>query len=295
MSVDLGEKSLMKPRELAPPRAANLFHKASKLVQEIHGVKRFPVDVDSMAKGAAELFNWGDPITELAPINIAGFEGVLTSDDTGSKWMIGYNGSLSSQGRIRFTKAHELGHYMLHRDRQREFLCSKEDMLNWEGARDLEAEADKFASHLLMPIDDFRIQVSGDINFELFSHCADRYQVSMTAAVLKWLSFTNEKALLIVSKDGFMEWASSSKAAKESGAFFRTRGNVIEIPEGTLASSELNEERFGVSVDARKWFQHADRNVALTELKIFSEQYDNTMTLLLLPKYLECWAPRDES
>lgn len=283
----------MKPSELAPPKAANLFHRAARLMQEIHGGVRFPVDVDEMAKGAAELFQWKDPITEIEPISLPGFEGLLAANDDHSKWMIAYNDSLSSIGRIRFTKAHELGHYMLHRDRQDQFMCSKEDMLEWEGGKDIEAEADKFASYLLMPFDDFREQLNGDINFDALSHCADRYQVSLTAAVLKWLSYTEEKAVLIVSKDGFMEWASSSNAAKNSGAYFKTKGNVIDIPEGTLTQfSEVQEDRIGRRVSAKKWFKHADSDSDLIEMKIFSEQYDCTMTLLLLPKYIDCWAPR---
>lgn len=285
----------MKPTDLAPPKAANLLHRASMLLQEIHGVERFPIDVDAMAKGAAELFNWKDPITELTPISLPGFEGMLAANENLSKWMIAYNDTLSSNGRIRFTKAHELGHYMLHRDRQEQFLCSKEDMLEWDGGKNIEAEADKFASHLLMPIDDFREQLNGDVNFDVFSHCAERYQVSLTAAILKWLSYTEDKAVLIISKDGYMDWASSSNAAKKSGAYFKTKNNTVEIPNGTLASlNEEPEDRLGRGISAKKWFKYADSDADLTEMKIFSEQYDCTMTLLLLPKYLDCWKPKVE-
>lgn len=284
----------MKPSDLAPPKAANLFHRAAQLIQEVHGVSRFPIDVDEMAKGAAELFKWKDPITEIMPVSLDGFEGMLAGNEDKSKWMIAYNDSLTSNGRIRFTKAHELGHYMLHRDRQDQFMCSKEDMLEWDGGKNIEAEADKFASHLLMPIDDFRQQLSVDINLDVFSHCADRYQVSLTAAILKWLSYTEEKAVLVVSKDGYMDWASSSNAAKKSGAYFKTKGNVIEVPTGTLASmADIQEDRNGRGVPAKKWFEHADSDADLTEMKIFSEQYDCTMTLLLLPKYLDCWKPKE--
>lgn len=286
----------MKPSDLAPPRAANMFHRASQLAQEIHGVNRLPIDVDEMAKGAAELFNWKDPITEITPVNLQGFDGMLASNESVSKWMIAYNDTLSSIGRIRFTKAHELGHYMLHRDKQEHFMCSKEDMLALDGGQNIETEADNFASHLLMPFDDFRQQLNGDINFDVFSHCADRYQVSLTAAILKWLSFTEERAVFIVSKDGFMDWASSSKSAKNSGAYFKTKGNVIEIPNGTLTScTSVLEDRNGRGVQAKKWFEHADSDADLTEFKIFSEQYDCTMTLLLLPKYLECFKSKERS
>lgn len=280
----------MKPSELAPPRAANMFHRAARLVQEIHGIGRFPIDIDNMAKSAAELFQWKDPITDITPVNLTGFDGMLASNDCASKWMIAYNDTISSPGRIRFTKAHELGHYMLHRDRQEKFMCSKEDILELDTQKNIEIEADKFASHLLMPIDDFRQQFNGEINFDVFSHCADRYQVSLTAAILKWLSYTEEQAVLIVSKDGFMNWASSSDSAKKNGAYFKTKDNIIEIPEGTLTSfPSIHGEPNGTNIPAKKWFKHADSNIDLKEFKVYSEQYDSTMTLLLLPKYLSCW------
>jgi len=75
------------PSELQPPKAANKFHKAASLLQEIHGIDRFPVNVDEMALGAAELYGWKDPITELKPINLKGFEGMLVANDEKSKWI----------------------------------------------------------------------------------------------------------------------------------------------------------------------------------------------------------------
>lgn len=280
----------MTPKELAPPKAANLLHRASKLIQEIHGIPRFPVDVDEMARGAAELFQWKDPITEIQAVSLDGFEGMLACNEDNTKWMIAYNDKVKSEGRIRFTKAHELGHYMLHRQNQTEFMCSKEDMLQWEGTQNIEAEADKFASHLLMPIDDFRLQMDGDINIDSLGHCADRYGVSLTAAILKWLSYTEDKAVLVVSKDGFMDWASSSNSAKKSGAYFKTKSQIIEIPNDTLtANSSILDERIGRKNAVKRWFKHADTDADLTEMKIYSQQYDCTLSLLLLPKYVECW------
>lgn len=283
----------MEPIELAPPKAANILHNASQLFHQIHGGDRFPVNIDQLAKGAAELLNWQDPITDITPINLANFDGMLATNDKKSKWMIGYNDSLTSQGRIRFTKAHELGHYMLHRDQQSEFMCSKEDMLKWDSGKNIEIEADKFASHLLMPLDDFRKQMNGDISFDSLGHCADRYGVSMTATILKWLSYTEEKAVLVVSKDGYMDWASSSKAAKNAGAYFKTKNNVLEVPPQALASQDnITEERLGVKTATKIWFPHADSDAALNELKISSEQYDCTLSLLILPKHIDCWENR---
>ncbi|MFW2374531.1 MAG: ImmA/IrrE family metallo-endopeptidase [Gammaproteobacteria bacterium] len=278
---------------LTPIKAANKLTRIVDAFYEVHGGDRFPVDVDRLAYGVADFFQWSDPITKISDENIPGFEGMLAPNDNKSKWMIAYNSSISSQGRVRFTKAHELGHYVLHRMKQSEFMCSKDDMLYLPDGTDIESEADKFASYLLMPLNDFRAQVKSDINLDVFGHCADRYGVSLTAAILKWLSYTEEKAILIMSNDGFMKWACSSRPAFKSGAFYKTKNNVIELPSGSLAIDDrigLNKE--GLEVPTKTWFKYADSDSDLLEMKMYSEQYDCTLTLLVLPKSVDCWEPR---
>jgi len=279
--------------ELTPIKAANKLTRIVDTFYEAHGGDRFPVDVDKLAYGAAEIFQWDDPIETIIEASIPGFEGMLASNENKTKWILAYNGSISSQGRIRFTKAHELGHYVLHRMKQSEFKCNKDDMLYLPDGVDIESQADEFASYLLMPLNDFRNQVNAEIDLDVFGHCADHYGVSLTSAILKWLSYTEEKAVLVMSNDGFMSWASSSRPALRAGAFFRTKNNVIELPSGSLANNDrVALDRVGARVPIKTWFPHADSTSDLLEMKIFSEQYSCTLTLLLLPKSVDCSAPR---
>ena len=154
---------------------------------------------------------------------------------------------------MRFTQAQELGHYILHRQARELFQCSDADMLNWsKDDKDIEGQADLFASYLLMPLDDYRKQVTATVDLDLLGHCAERYGVSLTAAILKWLQYTEEKAVLVMSRDGFMNWAWSSEPASKAGAFFRTRNNVIAVPNGSLAANaEINGERAGTQIPGR--------------------------------------------
>ena len=79
----------------------------------------------------------------------------------------------------------------------------------------MEREADKFASFLLMPINDFRQQVAAHwMTLELMGHCASRYQVSLTAATLKWLSFTEHAAILVTAREGMVLWWRASDSAR---------------------------------------------------------------------------------
>jgi hypothetical protein len=280
---------------LTGPKAANRLSKVLNQFHAIHGGIRFPVDVTQLALGCHEIFNWKDPIVQVEAASITGFEGCLLSDDERSRWLLLYNDRLSSLGRIRFTQAHELGHYILHRLSQSSFECvDAADMHNLSTGQVLiEQEADEFASYLLMPLDDFRKQLTAEISFDALGHCADRYGVSLTAACLKWISQTTDKAMLVLSNDGFINWAWSSDSAAKAGIFYRTRANVIPLPEGSLAAdSSVAQERIGRQVRATAWFKHADPGISVREMKISSDQFGNVLTLLIFPSITNVWPDR---
>lgn len=276
-----------------PQRAANRLVKLAEAFSAAHMVDRFPVEVTPLALEAANIFGWSDPITEVQAADIKGFDGALFPGDNRKKWMLLYNGSVASRGRVRFTQAHELGHYILHRHARESFQCSEADMINWsKDDKDLEGQADLFASYLLMPLDDYRKQVPATIDLDVLGHCADRYGVSLTAAILKWLQYTDEKAVLVMSNDGFMNWAYSSDPAAKAGAFFRTRRDVIPIPKKSLAANDaVRNDRTGTQLPASTWFPHANAATPVREMKVTAEQYGTVLTLLHLPGSADLWPP----
>jgi hypothetical protein len=138
-----------------------------------------------------------------------------------------------------------------------------------------------------MPIDDFRGRVGDDlVDIDVLDDCARRYGVSLTAAILKWLEFTLQRAVLVISTDGYILWARSSQSALKSGVFFRTRGHVVPVPEHSLAARHdmVVLERQGIELAAQTWFPQEPEEMALREMKIVSDRYDQTMSLLILPK-----------
>lgn len=285
----------MSTTPLTPPRAALRLTHILDTYAAAHNVARFPVNVEELALGCAQVFGWGDPITHVEAASIHGFEGALFPSDDRKNWLLLYNNTMRSPGRIRFTQAHELGHYILHRAQRESFECSESDMLNWslEDAS-LESQADEFASYLLMPLNDYRQQVNAPVDLDVMAHCADRYGVSLTAAILKWLSYTDEKAVVIMSRDGFMNWAWASQPAFKSGAFFRTRRQTIAIPPGSIsANPAIQSERRGADVPATVWFAHAEPQWTVREMKLYSDHYDCMITLIILPRFATVWPPRD--
>lgn len=284
----------MKEEVWTPQRAATRLVRIAEAISNAHGLRRFPVDVKQLALGAADIFGWKDPITDVQAASIKTFEGALFAGNERTKWLLLYNQSLTSPGRIRFTQAHELGHYVLHRLQRDSFECSEADMLNWSSdEKDMEAQADLFASYLLMPLDDFRQQVPATVDLDVLGRCADRYGVSLTAAILKWLSYTDEKAVLVTSNDGYVNWAWSSEPAYKAGAFFKSRKSTIELPRGSVAADEaVRHERSGTTLPASVWFRFAEPQIPLREMKISADQYERVLTLLCLPRSAEVWPPR---
>lgn len=283
----------MTGQSLTPTKAANRLTRILENFNSAHHFDRFPINVKELALECGNLFGLDSHITEIKTADIKGFEGCLFSNENKQQWQLLYNHTLSA-GRIRFTLAHELGHFLLHRDKKDSFQCSEMDMLNWsDEEKNIESQADLFASYLLMPLDDYREQVTTTIDLDLFSHCADRYGVSLTAAILKWLDHTDQKAVLVMSNDGFMKWAWSSKSAFKAGAYFRTRNNVIPIPDNSLAAnSVIKTDRKGIAVRANIWFKNAEPIADIKEMKIYSKQYDMVLTLLILPNIADVWSRR---
>ena len=190
-------------------------------------------------------------ITSVKQIPLDGFEGCLQRNPNTGHWRICYNPDQESQGRVRFTLAHELGHFVLHRmkgeegeseEPRTEFLCSEVDMNDWDSPlRKMEAEADTFASCLLMPLDDFRKQVAGhqSMSRELLDHCCHRYGVSRMAAALKWIEIAPRRTVVVAVRDGHVLWARSNQRAYKSGCYLPARQRTIAVPgQSLLAEAE---------------------------------------------------------
>lgn len=129
----------------------------SGLSKEQAGFGRFPVKVDELALEYSRQCFSDSPIDKVQGEDLDGFDGLLKANKSRSKWLVLYNSATPSEGRKRFTIAHEFGHYILHRHQQDLFECGNGDIETGDNnERDIEAEADLFASTLLMPLDDFR-------------------------------------------------------------------------------------------------------------------------------------------
>ena len=269
-------------KQISPQRQANDI---TILLNAAFGQDRFPVRIRKLAIEYSHQRFPDDPLTDVLGDKLPGFEGALCPAQGGRKgWGILYNSAITSPGRINFTLAHEFGHYLLHRLKYPEGIyCTEEDMRTWDSKnRKIESEANEFAANLLMPFDDFRRQIAplDKANLDVLSDCASRYEVSMQAAILRWLQYTTRRAVLVLAREGFILWARSSEPALKTGAYFRT-ANVppVPIPDQSLAAQRklVEGSKGSAEFDAGVWFGEP-----CEEMVLFSDRYDFSMSLLHL-------------
>jgi len=267
--------------EITPMRWA---FRITDILNKVLGANHFPIDVRTVALDLSRSLFPNDPITDVKGDDLPGFEGALYPAKAGRKgWGIIYNNRISSPGRINFTLAHELGHYLLHRlqfPNGKE--CSQQDVARWDSPEGkIEQQANEFAANLLMPLDDFRRQIpeKATVDLDMLSECASRYRVSLTATALRWLGYTGKRAVLVVSVDGYILWARSSTPALKSGAYFKTSLGPIEVPS---AAAPVCRD---LLADGRASIQHGP-NVWLTEAvlehTLVPDRHDFAASLLVL-------------
>ena len=272
----------------SPQRWANTL---TLLLNSVHGAaaERFPVQVPDLAKEYTRHRFPDDPVSLVAGDHLPTFDGALYKAPPGKKgWGIIYNKAITSPGRINFTIAHELGHYFMHRLCFPDGVeCGQQDFVRWDSEyRQIEAQANEFAASLLMPLDDFRRQIDAKAKPTLddLGGCAERYGVSLIAATLRWLQYTERRSVMVVSREGFILWARASSTALRTGAFFKTAGRPpIAIPTQSLAAQHdlLEKSRGQISHDSEIWFAEPCEEIALA-----SDQYDFTISLLHLERVI---------
>lgn len=254
--------------------------KMAQLWRAVHGFT-FPINAGALAQEWSKNVAHEAPIGELQARELKGFEGGLFWLKERKVWALLYHPHPDVPGRANFTVAHEFGHYVLHRNLQEAFQCSQSATLGITGVR-IEREADRFASYLLMPIDDYTQQVRGRrITLDLLSECADRYGVSLTAAILKWLEFTDQPAVAVMGREGMLHWWKASDSAKKHT--FGKLQEGMELPSGSLAvglSQALS------TVDYRLGVEHPEGvwpiRLPVREMVVLSDRYDMSISLLIL-------------
>lgn len=231
---------------------------------------------------------YGKGVREIkAPmvLDVDSCEGMLVRNPTdAAEWGIFYNGKANPERR-RFTIAHELGHFILHRGQQQSFNCDKESVYSGiDTIRVIEREADDFASNLLMPGDLLREWISSRrIDFRVLGDIAQRFQVSFEALCIRFIKFTTQRAILVYWDNGYVKYEWRSRSAIKTRARIRRTDDPQEPLPGTLAAdTSVCQEPGGIEISAALWCPEEAPHMTLREFKHTYTARDRVLTLLLL-------------
>ena len=238
-----------------------------------YGNNTYPINVKNIIDGFVNQKFSNEKLTIYSQ-KLDSIEGALIKSENSNEWSLLYNSNIVNTGRQNFTIAHELGHYLCHRSLQNSFNCGDKEF--YQSSLELEKDANIFASYLLMPIDDFKVEIEGQIiYFDIFKHCADKYQTSLIATIIKWLEFTTEYGVFIVSVDDFVLWSRSSNSIYKKGIYFKS-------------GTELPKESFVVQKKDYTFLENHilksgvwNAKYPVKEFSFHSESYDKTFTLLI--------------
>jgi hypothetical protein len=185
--------------------------------------------------------------------------------------------------RHRFNLAHELAHYYIpqhchairigagyHPSNSGEFSSNHR----------IEAEADCFASELLIP--GFMLKDRGyEPCIEDAVAASTEFDTSLTCAAIKLVEYAEDPAAIICSKNGVIAWCWTNDELFERQVWGDRRGS--RIPEQTPSSESWHTRQIAQKprrVDSRRWFSTAPRDFYLWEEALTMPDHCITITML---------------
>jgi len=245
-----------------------------------HGVTSLPVCPFTIAKKA-------DITVQPKDSTEPGVSGFLMR--VGSAFAILYARHIVNEGFIRFTVAHELGHFFLPGHPQ--LLFPKGDGIHQSNSGFIsqereERQADQFAAALLMPERLFTKAIDkAGTGFPAIQSLASLCKTSITATAIRFAKYTDEQVAVIVSSGNRVEYCFLSERLKNvKGLEWLKKGDLI-APRSTTAGFNKNPANIN---DARQddgccslddWFDGAPQ-VEMNEDVVGLGSYGKTLTVL---------------
>jgi hypothetical protein len=158
-----------------------------------------------------------------------GAEGRIIFAGANSAFIV-VNKKITNHEKKRFIRAHELGHFRLHRSLSPFFNCDVQSFMERNKQGSHESEANSFAAELLMPASMFSQQIAGQsFSIELLKQTAKRFQTSLMATSFRYSELGPEPIAFFYSQGGQVKWVN------KSADFIATYlPNSMSIPIGSV-------------------------------------------------------------
>lgn len=189
-----------------------------------------------------------------------------------------------SRQRVRFSIAHELGHYFI--EPHRELLVAGKSHNSTPGFicdNALEVEADEFAAALLIPgsFIEQRLRRRSFITLSEILKMGDDWQSSARSAAIRYVRYTGEACAMVISKQSKLTKYIPSDEADVRG--FRFTG-LKTVPEGSaahrLAGDESKKTVEESNSTTKRWFPYLRNEYDLHEESFRLGETGFVLTLL---------------
>lgn len=152
------------------------------------------------------------------------------------KKIILVNSQITNRHRKRFVIAHELGHFLLHRDKLYSCDCISDSTQQNVNSPVQEKEANTFANELLIPRDELIKHIPvAPITFDNIFSIANAFDISVTHAAMQAISHSNAESEVLICYEGqWRKWYLS--AHKYTYPRMIPRKCPIHLPTATFAT-----------------------------------------------------------
>ncbi len=206
----------------------------NKVIQASVGDAAYPLDMREVIAQFAPAYAPSVSVS-VSSRSMDSVDGALIASTDRKSFSILTNSNVASAGRKNFTIAHEFGHFLCHRDLGREFWCSR-DVLNGLSLDEIETQANRFASQLLLPNHFVRAVADGaEFSLDAVRDLARLTGSSVTAAALACVNLSSKPIGFAVMRDGFVRWGRASEKAYAMGLYFKAG---VSPPSGSAAEFE---------------------------------------------------------
>lgn len=262
-----------------PLHCVEAAHCAEQVVRQ-HEIRSLPVDPFAIAAK-------NEIIVQAKPSSLPGVSGFLMK--SGDTFGIMHASHIKNEGFVRFTVAHELGHYFLpghpeslfpsgngiHQSRSG-FICHDQT----------EEEADHFAATLLMPPPLFSeaMEEAGH-GFPAIASLASQCKTSLTATAIRFANHSPDPVAVIVSKGTKVEYCFLSDVLRDlRGVTWLRKGSLLPQHSETYAFNS-NSENATIAATAEGWtsldlWLDGAPAIEMKEDVVGLGSYDRTLTVL---------------
>lgn len=194
--------------------------------------------------------------------------------------------SENHESRIRFSIAHELGHFFLHRNKHNLFRCTPQYMLNWH-KQNIEYDANIFASYLLMPDKLFKPAIKNfEPTIDNFKKLATQFCTSISATLIRFIELTIEPCAMFCVLNKKIKWIKKNK-----NFYYYTKALGATIEEHSYSYDCFQNKQCHLEglVPAYAWINDnsVEQENMIYECSFYSPIFNTTYSLIWINEYIE--------